>query len=259
MFVLSKILIEYDFVSVLSKKGSLLFSKIFKISPNTFFIFIMALFTGFPSGSKYALDLYNKNLITKEDINKIMLFSHFSNPLFIIGTIGLTFLNNKKMGLIILISHYLANIIVGLIFRNKFISKNNSKQINTNKQLPFGSILTTSIVSSIETLLLVLGTVIIFSIVSNIIDINPIVNTIISGLLEMCNGLKKVSLLNISLLYKVILSCFFISFGGFSIHLQNFAILSELKINYKYYFLSRILQGIISILIIYFIFLCKLF
>lgn len=250
MFVLSKILIEYDFVNSISKKSMNLFSKIFKINPTTFFIFIMAIFTGFPSSSKIALDLYNKKLINKDDINKIMLFSHFANPLFIIGTIGYTFLNNKKLGLLILVSHYFSNIIVGLLFRNKYpySYSNNSYLINKNNS--FGTILSNSISSSINTLFLILGTIILFSIISNIFNFSPFISAVFNGLLEMCGGIKKVSLLNISLLSKALLSCFFLSFGGFSIHLQNFAILSELKINYKNYLFARILQGIISIVIL---------
>ena len=225
----------------------------FKINPNTIFVFLMALLTGFPSSAKYTLDLYEKGAISEKDANKILLFSHFSNPLFIIGTIGIIFLNNKKMGILILVSHYLSNIFLGLIFRNKYLNNFKSEEIISNCPKSFGLVLANAIASGIDTLLLILGTIIVFSIVSNIININDFINTLLSGLLEMCNGLKKVSLLNINLLSKSLLSCFFISFGGFSVHIQNFAILGDLKIKYCSYFLARLLHGIISVLILLFL------
>ena len=59
-----------------------------------------------------------QNKLNEKEATKILMFSHFSNPLFILGTVSLTFLNNKKIGLIVMMSHYLSNIIIGFLFRN---------------------------------------------------------------------------------------------------------------------------------------------
>jgi hypothetical protein len=75
-------------------------TKIFKVNKNSSFALIMSMISGTPSNSKYLKDLYDNGLIDIYDVKKCLNFCHFVNPIFIIGTIGVTFLNNKKLGLI---------------------------------------------------------------------------------------------------------------------------------------------------------------
>ena len=61
----------------------------------------------------------------------------------------------------------------------------------------------------------------------------------------MTMSISFLSKLNISDIYKVVISTMIISFGGLSIHLQVFSSLDE-KIKYKNYFIGRIFQMIMS-------------
>ena len=180
----------------------------------------------------------NKKLLNEYDATKLLLFTHFVNPLFIINTIGVSFLNNKILGIIILVSHYLGNIIVGFIFRNYHILNTYSKINISNaikslkkKRNGFINVLTNSIISSINTLLIILGVITSCLIITTIININPLLN----GILEITQGLKYISTSNLELLKKVIIITFLISFGGFSIHAQVFSILNNKKIKYISY------------------------
>ena len=265
-FVLSEILINYGFVELVSELFKPIFTKLFKINSNAAFVFIMSMISGFPSNAKYTRELYLQNKLTDKEATKILMFSHFSNPLFILGTISITFLNDKRLGILIMISHYISNIIIGLIFRNynksnitneKFSIKNSilkmhNKRINNDKKI--GAIITSALTNSINTLLLLLGVITTFLIITTIIDNNfhPSLfsKSIISGLLEMTQGLKHVSILNISNYYKAILITAIISFGGLSVHTQIISIISDTKIKYLPFLLARILHVVISVLII---------
>ena len=265
-FVLSEILIQYGFVELVSELFKPIFTKLFKINSNAAFVFIMSMISGFPSNAKYTRELYLQNKLTDKEATKILMFSHFSNPLFILGTISITFLNDKRLGILIMISHYISNIIIGLIFRNynksnltneKFSIKNSilkmhNKRINNDKKI--GAIITSALTNSINTLLLLLGVITTFLIITTIIDNNfhpdLFSKSIISGLLEMTQGLKHVSILNISNYYKAILITAIISFGGLSVHTQIISIISDTKIRYLPFLLARILHVIISVLII---------
>ena len=116
-FIISDLLINYGFVEYTSKIFKPFMNKIFKINSNTSFILVMSMISGFPSSAKYTKELYLKGIINELEASKILLFTHFSNPLFILGAISITYLNNKKIGLLILIIHYITNFIIGFFLR----------------------------------------------------------------------------------------------------------------------------------------------
>ena len=128
--LLSNILINYDFVNELSDILSGIMKRVFKVNKNCSFALIMSILSGTPSNSKYIKDLYDNKLITEKDVKKCLSFCHFTNPIFILGTIGYTFLGNKKLGLIILISHFTSSLIIG--FFNK---KENFIDIKPNNKV----------------------------------------------------------------------------------------------------------------------------
>lgn len=253
--ILSNILMEYGFVDIASELLKPLM-KLFKSHEYGSFILILSIISGSPSNAKYIHELLNKNLINEYIATKLLLFTHFVNPLFVINTIGVSFLHNKLLGIIILISHYLGNFIVGVIFRNyhKINIQNKinlCKAINSlNKKNNFINILTNSIISSINTLLIILGVITTCLIITTLIDINPL----LTGFLEITQGLKYISTTDLDILKKLLLTTFLISFGGFSIHAQVFSILSNKKIKYIPYLLARITHGIISSIIVYILF-----
>lgn len=255
--ILTNILIEYGFVDIASELLKPIMNKLFKVHENAAFVLILSIISGSPSNAKYINELLNKNMINKNQAGKILLFTHFVNPLFIINTIGVTFLHNKKLGIIILVSHYFGNFIVGLLFRNYHKVNCNDKiniknAINSLKKerSNFIYILSNSIISSINTLLVILGVITTCLIITSLINLNPFFN----GILEITQGLKYISSTNINLLNKVIFTTFLISFGGFSIHAQNFSILSNKKIKYIPFLCARIIHGIISSIIVYILF-----
>ncbi len=269
-FILSEILINYGFIELVGELFKPIMNKFFKLKGVSAFVFIMSLVSGFPSNAKYVKELYQKKLINEYEASKILTFTHFSNPLFILGTISILFLNNKEIGILILSCHYLGNIIVGLLFRNYYISNKESqsfslkkaiinmhnKRISNNKS--FGNILSNAIINGINTLLLVFGVVTVFLIITTIIDNNislpQYYQSILNGILEMTQGLKYVSLLDIPLKIKGTLSVLFISFGGISVHMQILSILSDTKIKYFPFLVARIIHGCISSIMFYFLF-----
>lgn len=265
-FVLSGLLINYGFVELVAELFKPIMNQLFKVSGHVAFIFILSIISGFPSNAKYTRELYQQGLIDENEASKALMFTHFSNPLFILGAVSLTFLNDKRAGIIVLICHYVANIILGILFRNygfkyekkekfsikkAFINMNN-KRINNNKN--FGEIITNSLLNAINTLLLILGVVTVFMVITTIIDqhfdLNIITKTILSGFLEMTQGLRHVGFLEVSIKLKSILTAMIISFGGLSVHTQIISILSDTKIKYYPFLIARIFHMIIAGLLV---------
>ena len=240
---------------------------LFRVNGKVAFIFILSIISGFPSSAKYTKELYIQGFICEKEASKTLMFTHFSNPLFILGTISIIFLNDKRAGLIVLIAHYMSNIIVGIIYRNygfkavkkeKISFKNALVNMSNKKTKTFGEIINNSLINTINTLLLILGVVTIFMIITTIIDQNLNLDifskTIISSILEMTGGLRHISLLDISLKNKSILSAMILSFGGLSVHTQIISILSGTNIKYFPFLIARITHTFIAGLLVYLFF-----
>ena len=252
-YVISDLLINYGLIDILAFLFKKIINKLFNVSENASFVIFFSMFTGFPSSAKYLKNLLDLNYISIEDANKIIRFTHFSNPLFIINVIGNTIIGNKKIGFLILLSHYLSNFIIGFLYRKEQTQKITTKRIKNTKS--FGSILTASFINSFDSLLIVLGSLITFKILTSIIFRYFGSNFIISSLLEITQGLFALKYLTLNIELKALIAVAMISFGGFCIHTQVYSILSETKISYKNYFFSRILHVIIAttILTLFFI------
>lgn len=264
-FVIGNILISLGFPQLIGELLKNVMYRLFKINGSGSFVIILSILSGFPSSAKYTKELLLNDEINDEEATKLLTFTHFSNPLFILGTLSIMFLNNKEIGIPILISHYIGNLFVGLIYRNYYISRKDNTRISIKQALKkmnkgrvnksFGEILSSSIIGSINTLLLILGTVTIFlvltTLINNNINIDAYYKTLINGLFEMTQGLKYLSMLKIPLYKQALIAVFFLSFGGLSVHMQVLSIISDTKIKYFPYFLSRVLHASISTLIFF--------
>jgi len=257
IYIIIDLLLNYKGIDYLSYIFGNFMEKVFKLKRETSFIFLLSLISGFPSNSKYIKTLLDDKVINTNEANKLLLFTHFSNPLFIIESIGNNFLQSRKIGIIILIVHYLTNFIIGFFGRNYYVNLENTKNNIKKQEVSFISCLTNSIYNTVKILFLLYGIITFFMIITSIIKvnipINNILNNILCGLLEMTQGIKFVSNLNIPINIKASIITFFISFGGFSIHMQVLSILNSYKIKYRDYLLARIIHAFLSSSIVYLI------
>lgn len=258
--ILSYFFTSYGISNILSELVKPIVVNLFHLPASCGFIIVLSLFSGFPSSAKFIKDGLDKNEISLKDANHLLKFCHFSSPLFVIGTIGTALLGSAKLGFIILISHYIGSIIVALVFRNRNCQLNENKinlksafkKINDsiNTSSGFANILKNAIKNAFDVLFLLLGIITVFliitTILTSIISLNDLETSLFRGVLEMTQGIKFVSILNIPIVYKMLFMTFFISFGGLSIHTQVLSILSEYKISYISYLTSRLLHSFFS-------------
>lgn len=241
MFIITSLIINSNLIINICNIFGNLFNKIFKCSKYGIFIFFLSLLTGSPSNAKYINDLLDNNLISKSLSNKLLLFTTNYNPLLIYSLLN-NYLN-KSTSIKIIIIIILSNIIIGLLNRNmyyeekSFIYKNNN--INLSKIIK----------DTIDTLLMILGVLIFFNIIINLLPIhNILIKNIINGFLEITTALNNLKYLNINTNFKILLSIIYLSFNGLSIHTQIKSILKDT--NYKLFFKSRIYSILISIILL---------
>ena len=232
--VIGSILINYNFAYY--------FTKIFKVKSNDFIIFILSLLSGFPSSAKYIKDMYVKKDITLNEANNILCFTFFANPLFLLSILSLSF--NKKITLFIILSHYVANIVIYLFLKN-----NNNKNHIIKKNVNLPEVIASSIKDGINTLLLILGTITFYNIFITIFKSfihNQFLISLITGILEFSQGLNSLKLLNLSIFFKALMAIMFVSFGSFSILTQIKSIISDTNINFKKFVKFRFVHVLIA-------------
>lgn len=249
MFIINDILINlnipYYFYIIFNK----LFLKVFNTSGLGAYVFIMSLISGSPSNAYILKELVNNKNISIEEANHFLMFTFFSNPLFLTVMLSNIFSINTTIKIILI--HYISNIIIGLLVRKKAPKITNN---NLKKESKKGNLLIKSISKSINTLLMILGTITFYMLLTYIISFpfknNILLKTISSGFLEITNGLNNLSNLNIYFKIKEIITISIISFGGLSIHTQIKSILEDTNINYFFFLKGRILHVIISVILI---------
>ena len=163
-FIATEILVNTNVITVLGKLLEKPVSKIFNVPGEGAFALIMGMICGYPTGAKIVTELKAKQVLTLEEAERLLAYTNNSGPLFILGTVGVTMLGSEQIGKILLISHLISCLIVGLIFKtwkNSFFG-DTSKKMNFSKAIEetpqknhpknFGEILSSSIKNSITTI-----------------------------------------------------------------------------------------------------------
>ena len=248
-FILANLSLDLGIATKISNKLNFLIRKIFHVEGICSFIIIISIISGFPSGSFYISSCYKNKLFPKEIGNYLLTFTHFANPLFILGTCGLI-LNDIKLAYKILIIQIIANIILGILLRPKKIVS--LKNYNYAK-LSFMKALPKAITKAINLLLFMLGSITFFMFFSKLLvsflNLNTFFKVILTGLLDLTSGISMVNQLQLNkeLIGLIILT--FITFGSLSVHLQIINNIKDEDLDYCYFFKGRIIQTSIACLL----------
>ena len=248
-FIISDILINYNITNYIPKFIKKICKVIFNITDNMLTVLLLSMISGFPSNARNTRTLYDVGMISLEEANHILIFSHFANPVFVLTIVGIFFLHSEKLGIILLLSHYISNFLLGIFFRNKF--KHNSNLCSSlNNTENFGNIFIVSIKKAIDTTLMICGIIVTFSMLAailiNIANLSNYNEMIVKGLFEITIGVRALSNLDISIRYKLVIVSCFLAFGGISVHVQVLSQIVNTKIKYIYFLIGRMYQLIIS-------------
>ena len=275
-FVATELLSHTNFIYYLGRILNRFMKPIFNVRGEGSFALIMGIISGYPMGAKIAANFRKNNVCTKEECERLLSFTNNSGPLFIIGSVGIVMFGNSSIGFLLLITHILASLTVGFLFR--FWKYRSKKEMNFNSysskptnEITFsnlGGIIGSSITNSINTILLIGGFVVLFSVILSILKTSNLLNIIctciepififlnipsefiagfISGIIELTNGLniictipeKKISI-------NIIMASFLLGLGGISVLLQVWSTISKTDLSIKPYILGKLLHACFS-------------
>lgn len=291
-FIVSEMLISFGVVTFLGILLEPIMRPLFKVPGVGGFVWAMGMASGNPAGAKLTARLRQEGQINQIEAERLVSFTNSSNPLFIFGAVSVGFFHKPQLGLLLAVSHYLGNICVGLIMR--FYGRGNVNPINQERKRltirsafsavhqtrvqdnrPIGKLLGDAVTSSIQTLLMIGGFIILFSVINKLLFLLHITAFLakgveilfaalsipkslsipfISGLFEITLGSKLTSQVHqATLLHQVIVTSFILAFGGFSVQAQVASILSATDIRFQPFFLARIMQGIFASLFAFYL------
>lgn len=286
-FIVSEMLIGIGVVKFIGVLLEPLMRPLFRVPGVGGFVWAMGMASGYPAGAKLTARLREEKQITAIEAERLVSFTNSSNPLFIFGAISVGFFHNPEIGIVLALSHYLGNLCVGILMRfhggneHKLERGRNKKhkiyeafytlhktRIKDNR--PIGKLLGDAVTSSIHTLLMIGGFIILFSVFNRLLGVVNITTSIalvfqhvltifslpenltiplISGLFEITLGGKLTSQTeNVSLLHQVIVTSFILAFSGFSVQAQVASILADTDIRFKPFFIARVIHGFFAAL-----------
>ena len=273
-FVATELLSYTNIVRILGRFLNKLMKPLFNVRGEGSFAFLMGIISGYPVGAKIACNFRESNICSKDECERLLAFTNNSGPLFIIGTVGIKMFGSSYIGFLLLITHILACISVGICFRfwktasfsTSFASNSINVTVPSNRVRlsNLGEVISKSITNSISTILNIGGFIVIFSIIISILKhsnfiifFKPaleflhipsnIAESFILGIVEITNGIfaiSSISLKKISI--NIILTAFLLGCGGISVLLQVWSIVSKTDLSIKPYVIGKILHGIFA-------------
>ena len=270
-FFLTTLLTKTGTLLSLSEKLSPVSKFLFKQKGVSFYAFVMSILSGYPIGSRIVYDLKTQNVISRSESEKLSVLASTSGVIFIIGVVGITMFKSKTIGVLLYLTHILSAVLVGIIFRNHGnLTRNENFKINH----PTDSILYESVYGSVISSLIVGGFISIFYVFTDVALNNNLLTPIefifdkiftlfggnkevarafSVGLIECTRGCKELSALPITPL-TIALSGALISFSGLSIIMQSLAFLQKAEVNSLFFIKGKLLQTLITFILLYFIF-----
>ncbi len=280
-FILSELLMSAGFVHFLGVLLESFMRPVFRLPGKAAFVVAMGYTSGFPMGAVLTARLRKAGEITRVEGERLLAFTNNPSPGFMFGAVASGMLGKPALGIILSSSIYLANLLVGFLFRfyrvtpgprhsTRFPSFKRAwqemKEAQAKDNRAFGQILSDAIKQSITTVLMVAGFMAFFSVILRLLNIwhviafiatlihivikvlpIPVLQAFLNGLFEMtlgCQGtIQAVSELN----HQVAILALLMGWSGLSVFAQVAGFISETDLRFYPFVVARTLQGIIAL------------
>lgn len=277
--ILSNILIKLKVTKYINKFLKPVFSFVFGVSDEGSYPILIGFLAGCPVGAKTTAQLYKNMDIKKEEAQYLISFCNNLSPMFLIEFIGVKCLYLKTPFLVFIVVAASA-VINAWLFRltgkigfgdktkknvkdkvNKNVYEYEMKKKTNDKNYPVMEAVDESIGDSCETILKIGGYIILFSIITSIIEyVIPekyeFFGCVAAGITEVSTGvmqLAKTKILSCGLFFmtdiRVLLVMAICAFGGISSVAQTYSVISETDLSIKDYVMAKIRQAFIAVIL----------
>ncbi len=284
-FIAADLLVSLGFAQFLGVILEPIMRPLFKLPGCTSLVVAMGFTSGFPIGAILTKRLYDDTMISGPEAERLVSFTNNSSPLFILGAVGVGMFNSPMLGCVLAISHYLANLLVGLIWgltapQRLPLKKTAPRQlfreafqmlVEYKSDKSPGILLSQAIKTSINNILAIAGFIIIFSLLTRMLSVWGIMHFIAvfwskilfflhlpyqtaygigMGMFEITIGSQTIAASsNPDILGQLLAVSLVLAFSGFSIIAQIMGIVSDMPVRLSFYLKSRLMQMFFSLII----------
>ncbi len=289
-FVASEILMGFGVVHFMGVLLEPFMRPLFRVPGTGAFVMAMGLASGYPIGAKLTARLREQKLLSRSEGERLVSFTNTADPLFMFGAVAVGFFHDVSLGVVIAIAHYTSSLLVGLAMRFHDPRGDSTPPVPADQSFfllraframhqarlkdgrSLGQLMGDSVTSSIQTLLLVGGYIIMFSVITDVLTKigvtkllagflglllslvhmpTELAPALITGTFEITLGAQKASIApeTVDMVYKIAVAGVVTAWSGLSVHAQVASILSSTDIRYTPYFFARLLHGALAGLI----------
>jgi len=285
-FILSEILMGLGVVHFIGILLEPLMRPVFNVPGIGAFAMSMGLASGYPMDAVITCKFRKNELCSAVEAERLLSFTNTADPLFMFGAVAVGMFGMPELGATIALAHYLSSFIVGVLFRyhgRERDSHTNDTRIGSSNIIlrafralykakqedkrSLGQLLGDSVKNSMNTILLIGGFIILFSVflqILSILGITDFLTTAFAGFLSiigfntnlapaMVNGLFEIDLgalaasqADAPLIEKVVVASAIIAWSGLSVHGQVASIVIESGIRMLPYMVARLLHALIA-------------
>jgi len=288
-FILSEILMGLGVVHFIGVLLEPLMRPLFNVPGIGAFAMSMGLASGYPMDAVITCKFRKNQLCTAVEAERLLSFTNTADPLFMFGAVAVGMFGMPELGATIAVAHYLSSFLVGILFRfhgrKRDIYREDSQikssnilrralralyQAKQEDQRSIGQLLGDSVKNSMNTILLIGGFIILFSVflqilsvvgittllsgvfagLLTIIDFNTnLAPAMVSGFFEIDLGALLASQADAPLIEKAAIASAIIAWSGLSVHGQVASIVIESGIRMLPYMVARFLHAVIAAVI----------
>lgn len=285
-FILSEILMGLGVVHFIGALLEPLMRPVFNVPGVGAFALSMGLASGYPMDAVITSNFRKNKLCTAVEAERLLSFTNTADPLFMFGAVAVGMFGMPELGATIALAHYLSSFVVGVVFRYHGRSRDQTAEdtqtssgniivrafralyrARQEDKRSMGQLLGDSVKSSMNTILLIGGFIIVFSVflrIVSIIGVSALLNyafglalnligfstnlapSLVSGLFEIDIGTMAASQANAPLIQKVAVAGAIIAWSGLSVHGQVASIVIESGIRMTPYIVGRFLHAVLA-------------
>lgn len=283
-FVLAEIMMGLGVIHFIGVILEPFMRPVFRIPGAGAFAVSIGLAAGYPLGAKVAGDLTRAKLATGVEGERLVAFANTADPLFLVGAVAVGMFGLPELGGTLAVSHYAAVICVGFLMRfhapkgpaspdpprrgpvwSRAFAAMHEARVKDGR--PVGELFGDAVKESMNSLLFVGGTIIMFSVFIRMLAVAGVVgwlvqalaptltafgvggsllDALIKGFVEITNGAQAASAANASLLHKTVAAAGIIAWSGLSVHAQVAAMVYGTDIRVAPYIIARGLHAVLA-------------